>query len=115
VGHFRHRYPNLAKPPDKANDEGAKKAGSANAVESDWDSDSDGVWATEEIDGDRVMSSGANPGLGLSDLSTFGMFSDVAGPPLAKGDGLFEVAGAMDQLGDDEWDSEDDLAADFVW
>ena len=42
------------------------------------------------------------------------MLSDMAEPPLAKGNGFFKVAEAIDQLDDDEWDSEDDLPADFV-
>ena len=35
-------------------------------------------------------------------------------PPLAKGDWFSEVANTKDQLDNDEWDSEDDLPADFV-
>ena len=42
------------------------------------------------------------------------MLSDMAEPPLAKGNGFFKVAEAIDQLDDDGWDSEDDLPADFV-
>jgi len=44
-------------------EEGAKKAGGVNAAESDWDSESEGAWAAEEIDGEIVALSGASPSL----------------------------------------------------
>src|SRR6266567_545842 len=76
VGHFRDKCPKPVKSSKKAKDkEGAKKAGEANTM-IDWNSDSEGAWAAEEIDGEIVVSSGATPSLGLSDLSTAGMPSD---------------------------------------
>ena len=42
------------------------------------------------------------------------MLSDVAESPLTNHDWFYEVAEDIDQLGNDEWDSEDDLPADFV-
>jgi hypothetical protein len=115
VGHFRDRCPNPAKPSekDKYEEDGAKKAGCVNTTESDWDSESQGAWAAKEIDGKIITSSGASPSLGLLDLSSAGMLSDVAEPPLVKDDGFFEVADYIDQA-DDEWDSKDDLHVDFV-
>jgi len=72
------------------------------------------MWAAKQIDGDIVVSSGASPSLGLLDLSIAGMLSDVAEPPLANCDCFAEVAESIDQLDDNEWDSEDNLPADFV-
>jgi len=71
------------------------------------------IGLAEEIDGDIVMSNGANPGLGLSDLS-FRYAFGCGRPSLAKCDWFCDVADAMDQLGDGEWNSEDNLPADFV-
>jgi len=48
------------------------------------------------------------------DLSTAGVLSDVAESPLTNHDWFYEVAEDIDQLGNDEWGSEDDLPADFV-
>ena len=48
------------------------------------------------------------------DLSTAGALSDVAESPLTNHDWFYEVAEDIDQLGNDEWDSENDLPADFV-
>ena len=94
VGHFRDRCPKPAKSSEKAEDEeeGAENAGEVNTMEIDWDSDSEGAWAAEEIDGDIVPSSGASPSLGLLDLSIAGALSDVAEPPLVNFDCFAEVA-----------------------
>ena len=63
VGHFRYECSKPAKSSEKGKDmeEGAKKAGEANTMENDWDSDSEGAWAAEEIDGEIVASSRATP------------------------------------------------------
>ncbi len=66
-------------------------------MEIDWVSESEGVWAAKEIDGNIVASSGDNPSLGLSVLSTAGALSDVAEPPLVKHDSFFEVTDGIDQ------------------
>ena len=59
VSHFRNECPNPMMSSEKANDDkGADKAGGANAAEIDWDSNSEGAWAAEEINGDIVASSG---------------------------------------------------------
>ena len=65
VGHFRDKCPKPAKSSGNTIDEeeGAKKAGGVNAAESDWDSESEGAWAAEEIDSAIVASSGASPSL----------------------------------------------------
>ena len=61
-------------------------------MEIDWDSNSEGAWAAEEIDSEIVTSSGASLSLGLLDLSTAGALSDVAETPLTNRDWFCEVA-----------------------
>jgi len=78
---------------------GIRKAGVADAAESDWDSEPEEAYATTKIDGEPVTSSRAGLSLGFSDLliSTTGSSKQL-----------------MHQLDNKKWDIEEDLPGDFV-